>query len=91
VIAIAGWRFLARDISGSLGKITIAMSGLAAGKPQDRHPGSDRSDEIGEMARALAVFRDSAEQLAGLQEEAARLAQLELRRPRGRPAGAGPG
>jgi methyl-accepting chemotaxis protein len=80
LIAVAGARFLSRDISGSLGKITVAMTGLAAGNRRIVIPGGERSDEIGEMARALAVFRESAEQLAGLQEEAARMAQLELRR-----------
>lgn len=80
LIAVAGSRFLARDISGSLGKITVAMSGLAAGNRRIVIPGSDRNDEIGEMARALAVFRESAQELAGLQEEAAQAAQLELQR-----------
>ncbi len=80
LIAVAGARFLARDISGSLGKITVAMTGLARGHRAIAIPGADRGDEIGEMARALAVFRESAEELATLQEQAAQAAQLELQR-----------
>jgi adenylate cyclase len=44
-------------------KITAAMSGLAAGDTSIDVPGRDRSDEIGRMADALGVFRDSAIEL----------------------------
>jgi adenylate cyclase len=40
--------------------ITAAMSGLAAGDTSIDVPGRDRSDEIGQMAEALGVFRDTA-------------------------------
>src|SRR5215475_5632893 len=40
--------------------ITAAMSGLAAGDTSIDVPGRDRSDEIGLMAEALGVFRDTA-------------------------------
>jgi adenylate cyclase len=40
--------------------ITVAMSGLAAGDTSIDVPGRDRSDEIGRMAEALGVFRDTA-------------------------------
>ena len=40
--------------------ITVAMSGLAAGDTSIDVPGRDRSDEIGRMADALGVFRDTA-------------------------------
>jgi adenylate cyclase len=40
--------------------ITAAMSGLAAGDTSIEVPGRDRSDEIGRMAEALGVFRDTA-------------------------------
>jgi adenylate cyclase len=41
-------------------RITVAMSGLAAGDTSIDVPGRDRSDEIGRMAQALGVFRDTA-------------------------------
>jgi class 3 adenylate cyclase/HAMP domain-containing protein len=40
--------------------ITKAMSGLAAGDTSIDVPGRDRKDEIGRMAEALGVFRDTA-------------------------------
>ena len=43
-----------------LEKITAAMSGLAGGDTSIEIPGRARSDEIGRMAQALAVFRDTA-------------------------------
>ena len=39
------------------------MSGLAAGDTSIDVPGRDRSDEIGRMAEALGVFRDTAIEL----------------------------
>ena len=40
--------------------ITAAMTALAAGDTSVAIPGRDRRDEIGRMAEALAVFRDTA-------------------------------
>jgi class 3 adenylate cyclase/phosphoglycerate-specific signal transduction histidine kinase len=40
--------------------ITVAMTGLAAGDTSIDVPGRDRKDEIGRMAEALGVFRDTA-------------------------------
>ena len=40
--------------------ITAAMTGLAAGDTSIEVPGRDRTDEIGRMAEALGVFRDTA-------------------------------
>jgi adenylate cyclase len=40
--------------------ITAAMTGLAAGNTGIAIPGRDRHDEVGRMAEALAVFRDTA-------------------------------
>ena len=43
-----------------LESITAAMTDLAAGNTSVAIPGRDRRDEIGRMAEALAVFRDTA-------------------------------
>jgi adenylate cyclase len=50
--------------------ITAAMSGLAAGDTSIDVPGRNHSDEIGRMADALGVFRDTAieVQLSNLRE-----------------------
>ena len=48
------------EIVRPIENITAAMSGLAAGDTSIDVPGRDRSDEIGRMAEALGVFRDTA-------------------------------
>ncbi len=52
--------YVARQISRPIGKITEAMAKLAAGDTQSQIPYSDRSDEIGTMAGAVEVFRQTA-------------------------------
>ena len=47
-------------IVAPLASITAAMSDLAAGDTSVDIPGRDRGDEIGRMAQALGVFRDTA-------------------------------
>lgn len=79
-ITMAGARALTRTTAGSIREITAAMSGLARGDRSTAVPGTERRDEIGEMSRALAVFRRSAQDLARLQEQAAEAAQQELAR-----------
>lgn len=79
-ITLAGARFLTRTTAGSIRDITFAMSGLAQGDRSVAVPGTGRHDEIGEMARALVIFRKSADDLAHLQEQAADAARAELAR-----------
>ncbi len=80
VVTIVGARFVGRTTAGSIREITRAMSALAGGDRTVAVPGTGRRDEIGEMARALAVFRQSAHNLAQLQEQAAAAARAELSR-----------
>uniref|UniRef100_Q07S21 Methyl-accepting chemotaxis sensory transducer n=1 Tax=Rhodopseudomonas palustris (strain BisA53) TaxID=316055 RepID=Q07S21_RHOP5 len=49
--------FLARSITGPLNRITAAMKALAGGRSEVEVPGIGRSDEIGEMAETVAVFK----------------------------------
>lgn len=77
-VTVVGARFVTRTTSHSIREITDAMSALAKGDRSLSVPGTSREDEIGEMARSLAVFRQSAQDLARLQEEAARSAREEL-------------
>jgi len=79
-ITFVGARFLNRTAAGSIREITAAMSSLASGDRSAEVPGKERQDEIGEMARALTVFREDAENLARLQEQAADAAREELAR-----------
>ena len=75
-----GARSLTRRVTGSLAEITGAMTRLAAGERALAIPGADRSDEIGAMARALVVFRESAETLADHQRQSRAERQALLRR-----------
>ncbi|QND64634.1 EAL domain-containing protein [Mesorhizobium loti] len=49
-----------QKITGPLGAITQALSSLAAGNRDVRVPEVNRSDEIGDMAKAFDVFRANA-------------------------------
>jgi methyl-accepting chemotaxis protein len=80
VITLTGARFLSRTTATSIREITSTMTGLARGDRAIVIPGADRRDEIGEMARALTVFRKSADDLVHFQELAAAAAQQELAR-----------
>ena len=59
VIFIALYYVVPRVVQ-PLENMTAAMTALAAGNTSVAIPGRDRRDEIGRMAKALAVFRDTA-------------------------------
>ena len=51
---------LGKSIATPITELTGVMSQLASGSLIDTIPCTDRSDELGDMARAVVVFRDSA-------------------------------
>ncbi|ATY33911.1 HAMP domain-containing methyl-accepting chemotaxis protein [Sphingomonas psychrotolerans] len=55
-LAVMLTRLIARPVSG----LTRTMADLAAGKNDIAVPDTDRGDELGDMARAVLVFRDAA-------------------------------
>ncbi|MEJ2408450.1 MAG: methyl-accepting chemotaxis protein [Novosphingobium sp.] len=59
-IAIALQRKLSRNIAMPIGDLTETMAALAAGRNDIAVPGTERVDELGNMARAVLVFRDEA-------------------------------
>ena len=63
-----GW-LVNRDISKLLASLRDTMSRLADGDLTVSIPGIDRKDELGGMARAVAVFKNNAGRFAILQEE----------------------
>ena len=79
-LVVTGARGLSRQVSGSLSEITGAMTQLADGDRSITIPATGREDEIGAMARALAVFRESADALAELQRKARTEQNAVLRR-----------
>ena len=50
---------IARSIAGPLTSMTRAMASLAVGDLQVEIPGRGKADEIGDMAKAIQVFRDN--------------------------------
>jgi methyl-accepting chemotaxis protein len=80
--AIVAVLVVMRRVSGPLGRLTQAMTQLAAGNLAVQLP-SARNDEIGAMTAALAQFKDSlaeAERLRAAARDAAEAAEAERRR-----------
>jgi len=71
-IAIALAFVLRRLIAQPVSCLTKAMADLAAGKNDLTVPDLDRRDELGDMARAVLVFRDAAVAKAAADQGAAR-------------------
>lgn len=74
---------ISRDVIGALTALDRAMVGLAAGDLRVAVPGTNRRDEVGDMARALEVFKQTAQdaqQLRDQQEALKDAAAAEQRR-----------
>lgn len=61
---------IARGITGPIATLRERMLSLASGNTEAPLEGIDRRDEVGEMAKAVAVFRDSAIERVRLEKEA---------------------
>jgi len=59
-ICIAGIIFITRSVINPLHELAVRMRALAGHDTEILVPGTDRDDEMGEMARSVAVFRDNA-------------------------------
>lgn len=70
LIAAASPVFARLQVFGPLEKIIGAMKGLSEGRLEGDFAGADRKDEIGEIARALDIFRANAQEKAQLEKEA---------------------
>jgi len=66
--ASAFW-FVTRRVTAALIGLSATMSRLAEGDLEAEVRGTDRTDEIGEMARAVQVFKDNAIEKQQLEEE----------------------
>ena len=58
-------------IAGPIARMTASMGTLAGGDTSVEIPGTDRKDEIGEMAGAVQVFKDNAIERIQLEEQQA--------------------
>jgi methyl-accepting chemotaxis protein len=82
VTLLVAW-LVNRDITGSLGHLKRAMEQLARGGLATEIPGTSRRDEVGDMARAMLVFKEhmvSEAQLAAAQETERQRAAAEGKR-----------
>ena len=70
VIALAGF-MVARSISKPVTGMTGTMNELASGKLEVHVPSQGRGDEIGQMAKAVQVFKDNAIRVKEMEAEAA--------------------
>jgi methyl-accepting chemotaxis protein len=66
VLAIA--TFVARAITGAMGKLTITMRKIADGELDTVVEGTHRDDEVGAMASAVEVFRQNGEKITQMTE-----------------------
>ena len=60
---------IARSIVRPVYSITDSMKGLAAGDLESEIPMTNRKDEIAEMARAVQVFKDNANEMKRMERE----------------------
>jgi len=75
--------FVARRITGPLQRITVTMNDLASGNLAVEVPGIGRGDEVGEMAKAVEVFKSNAVARQALEAEQR---ETEIRATTGRKA-----
>jgi methyl-accepting chemotaxis protein len=69
LILLAVSMFVARGITRPLRRITATMNALAGGNLDVEVPGIGRHDEVGEMAKAVEVFKSNAVARQGLEAE----------------------
>ena len=76
IIAIALGYLLTRMIATPIHNLTSVMGRLASGDNSVEVPGLKRRDEIGEMARAVQVFKDAAIEKLRIEGEADRIRSM---------------
>jgi methyl-accepting chemotaxis protein len=70
LLAIIGGLMLVETLRGPLRRVTETMTRLAKGDLEVAIEGRNRGDEIGDMVRSVAVFRDNAVENVRLEREA---------------------
>jgi methyl-accepting chemotaxis protein len=68
--ALLAW-LIGRSVSRPISQMTLRMQSLAAGELDQAIPGGERGDEIGHMASAVEVFRQSAQTVRRMEQDAA--------------------
>jgi methyl-accepting chemotaxis protein len=81
VLAALGGYLFSRTVTKPISRLTGTMDALAAGNLEVEVKGADRSDEIGAMAKAVQVFKESAGKINEM-TEGERAASLQRRADR---------
>ncbi|MCJ9674771.1 MULTISPECIES: methyl-accepting chemotaxis protein [unclassified Neorhizobium] len=76
LVLIAGATFVVKTVTGPIGKIRQALQSIASGEARVTVPCTEQKNEIGEMARALSVLRDSVDERVQLQAREAEQARM---------------
>ncbi|WP_117194870.1 methyl-accepting chemotaxis protein [Rhizobium terrae] len=71
ILSLVGFLVFARSLGGTVRRLTDTMARLAAGDLSAEVTGQDRQDEVGAMARAVQVFKESANENVRLERETA--------------------
>jgi methyl-accepting chemotaxis protein len=69
-MVLLGLYVASRGITGPIDRLRERMVSLASGETAREMPGLERKDEVGQMAAAVAVFRDNAIERTRLEHEA---------------------
>lgn len=71
LLSLLGFFLFARSLANVLGRLTTTMSRLASGDLSAQIEGGTRPDEVGAMARAVQVFKESGLKTQELEKETA--------------------
>ncbi|MEM6267075.1 MAG: methyl-accepting chemotaxis protein, partial [Pseudomonadota bacterium] len=78
ILTLVAQRHFDRTVGDMLKEMAAQMTKLASGRKDVTIPGRSRTDEIGEMARAMEVFHSAGVRLEKLSRERAARAKAEL-------------
>jgi len=74
-LALAMW-MSAKTITQPLGRLKIAMDSLATGDFDTQVEGQTRRDEVGEMAKAVLIFKENGQEMRRLETQASEQSRL---------------
>ena len=69
ILGVSAAYLISRSIANPIQAMTEAMGALASGNLSVTIPASDKHDEVGEMAKAVQVFKDNALQVTALRQQ----------------------
>ncbi len=82
VLAFGTLGFVLAGVTGPLGRLTSAMKDVSEGNLKTQIPSTSAKNEIGDMARALIVFRDNLSEAARLRAEQGEIEKRGIERAR---------